>query len=155
MGNENRRAEDLTPLSPELTKLLEDNFDTHGTGWPRRPITEVEEMRGRLEAAEQQLAAVRTLRKRWMAMGTDPDIDREERERYLELADELRAALAAPPRVAPGDRLTPEQRGYIDRLKTSYEELAANGLAPLSHAEVNLLAILDQHCPRPEPEGTP
>lgn len=105
----------------------------------------------RLEAAERQLAAVRTI----MEAENDLWIS------AAGLRGQLRKALTdPPPRVAPVDRLTKEQRETVELLREEIE--AAHRLRRDNPGELNdyavdenVIAILDQHCPRPEPTLIP
>lgn len=89
----------------------------------------------RLHDAERQLVAVRAV----------VDTYRGKFFGFVEqLVRELEQALRDPGRVAPVDRLTPEQRKYIEYIRTQ--------LTPVIDYEDEMLAILDQHCPPPTKE---
>lgn len=108
-----------------------------------------------LEAAERQLVAVRTLVDQqaedpglWFQAATAPEAYLQQELRRLHERVESKT-LADPPRVAPVDRLTPDQRKSVEMARADHIQEHGLTKAFARGDRERLLAILDQHCPRP------
>lgn len=134
-------------------------------------VRELEQIRSseaaQQEAAERQLAAVRTLRDEHIHNGiavdgcysgdcpheTDADCKAHLAEAYAELMTSLDAILGAPPPVVPGDRLTEQQAAQVLLARDAYRRAKRQGVTGWFMVVVeDLLAILDAHCLRVAPE---
>lgn len=107
-------------------------------------------MASRLEAAERQLDAVRTLVDQqaedpglWFQAATAPEAYLQQELRRLHERVESKT-LADPSRVAPVDRLSEDQRQQVEYIRKAPHH---------DNYEGELLDILDDVCPRLEPEG--
>jgi hypothetical protein len=139
-----RELEKIRQEHERQLAAAEEKVTLHESKFVDKVMTKlVRNLSAKLEAAEQQLAAVRRV--------ITQDVFSPKGAHHCGLAKELYDVLADPPQVGLGDRLTPEQ--LAPAAIEGFFEWMENENKPMSLAVVAfMVAVRDQHCPRPEPK---
>lgn len=151
----------LVAAEERIVSLMDDltNTEARALNWEedaQRYARNSDYWKGRMEAAERQLAAVRARLQNPHCAPTPcygaPGCHKVDWKgwTHTDKCRELCILLAAdPPRVAPVDRLTPDQRKSVEMARADHIQEHGLTRAFARGDRERLLAILDEHCPRP------